>query len=1388
MREGQLLATLEDRDLVAAAQESKQLYMQAQATYETTKAATMPDDLVKARTDAQSAREGLDAARTLYDNRVSLLRQGAIAQKLVDDAKVALVQAQSQEATAAQHLQSLQTVGRPEQLKSAAAQMEAAKAHYESAAAQVSYSEVRSPISGVVADRPVNIGEMASSGSALFSIVDVSRVVARINVPVREAADIHVGRPASIATPAGALPGKVTVVSPAVDPNTTTVQVWVEAVNKGERLKPGVTAQISMDIGEIPNAIVVPATALLASDEGGEKVMIAGTDGLAHESKVKVGVRNGDDVQILSGVKAGDKVITEGGLGLDDKAKIQIAKPGEEDDKTANSRAARPTQKERPPRTRNEHHVRTSARASFRRGDVQHWTARYLKSVIFIVIALSLFGVYLALSIPIAVFPATNFPRIVVGIDNGVMPIDQMQVTVTRPIEEAVNSVPGLDHVVSVTSRGSADVDLFFNWKVDMFQTLQYVNAAVARVQPTLPSTAAINTNRLTFAAFPIMGYSMVSASLPQTRLWELATYTLKPRLNRLPGVSTVVVQGGQEPEFQITPDPEKLVESQITIPSLLDAFSKTNMIDSPGFIQRDHQLVLSLVNGQAQTPDDIGAMVAKTTSSGSPIHIRDVAAVTQSVKPVFTIVTANGKPAVLLNVFRQPDSNTVTVADEIHADIAQLSKSLPAGVTLQSFYDQSLLVSDSIKSVRDAILIGLVLAAVILVLFLRDWGTSIVAGLVIPATVALTLIVMRAFGESFNLMTLGGLAAAVGLIIDDAIVVVENIVMHRDNGQTRSEAIRLALKEIRVPLVGSTITPIVVFLPLVSVTGVTGTFFRALAITVGVALLTSLLLALSWTPALSYALIRSHRRAGTPHSEVATTGILGSLTRFYARTLHAALAHPFVLTIASLCLIAVSFFSYNSIGSDLLPAIDEGSFVLDYLMPAGASLDDTNRVLIGVENILHGIPEVESTSRRTGLQLGFSPVTEPNTGDISVMLKAKRSRSVDEVIADVRQQVNKRYPQLDTDFTQILQDQIGDLTSSPDPVEIKLFSENIPLLQQWAPRIADAIKTISAVKDIKNGIDDTVSGPAVTFNVNQSIAARSGFTTQELELDASAILDGEPATVPVIRNGRPYTLRVRFPDSTRASLESIGNTPLISGTGHTATLGSVAEITNDPGQLEIRRENLQRFVAVTARLEGVSLGTGIQLVQQKVNALHVPSAIRIAYGGLYAQQQQSFHDLLFVLAAAVILVFIVLLIEFGGFAAPIAILASAILSTSGVFLALLITGTTFNLSSFMGLIMVVGIVAKNGILLLDADQRYRSEGLSPREAMIQAGERRLRPILMTALATVAGMIPLALAFGAGSQMLQPLAIAIIGGILASMVLSLVVTPAVHYALAHKES
>jgi CzcA family heavy metal efflux pump len=1017
--------------------------------------------------------------------------------------------------------------------------------------------------------------------------------------------------------------------------------------------------------------------------------------------------------------------------------------------------------------------------------DAEHWTARHGKPIIFVIITLIAAGIYLAMGIPVSVFPSTDFPRIVIGADNGVAPIDQMLVTATKPIEEAVNSVQGLDHVKSITSRGSAEVDLYFNWNVDMFQTLELVNAAVARVQTTLPPTAKITANRLTFAAFPIMGYSLTSDRVPQTRLWEMATYEIKPRLNRVNGVSTVIVQGGQEPEVEVRPDPPKMLAAAVTVTGLLDAIRHSNLIDSPGLIEENHQLILGLVSGQAHTPEEIANIVVKTTPSGLPVRIGDFSTVSNSVKPVYTIVSANGKPAVLLNINRQPSSNTVNVASDTRAEVAAIQKTLPRGVELKPFYDQSEIVSDSIKSVRDAILIGLVLASIILVIFLRDWGTSLVAGLVIPATIAVTFIALRMLGESFDLMTLGGLAAAVGLVIDDAIVVVENIVLHRDAGESKSEAIRSALREITTPLVGSTITPIVVFLPLISITGVTGTFFRALAITVGMALLTSLALALTWTPTLSYYLIRRKPGAATGHDHT-ETGFLGKLVRVYEKALRLALGHPVILCLLGMMLIAGSYFCYNALGSDLLPGMDEGGFIIDYIMPAGSSLAETNSAIARVEEILRSVPEIETTSRRTGLQLGLAQVTEANTGDISVKLKRDRKRTGEEVIADVRSKVTEELPSLQVEFVQLLQDMIGDLTSAPEPIEIKLFSQNPDQLAQWAPKVGDEIKKIKGVVDTLNGIDNTISGPAITFKVDPLSAARAGFTPEEIELDVSAILQGEPAPTPLVLNERQYTIRVRYPEEARASVDAIRNTILISSNGKTATLGSLAALTEQPGQTEIRRENLQRDVAVTGRLEGLNLGDGIIAVKKAVAGLNLPPSIRVEYGGAYQEQQRSFHDLVIVLAMAIILVFTVLLFEFGGFAAPIAILASALLSSSGVFLALLLTRTTFNIASFMGLIMVVGIVAKNGILLLDADQRFRAAGSPPLQAMIEAGERRLRPILMTALATMAGMIPLALALGAGSQMLQPLAIAVIGGVLASMVLSLIVTPTVYYFLSER--
>src|ERR1019366_4627971 len=772
------------------------------------------------------------------------------------------------------------------------------------------------------------------------------------------------------------------------------------------------------------------------------------------------------------------------------------------------------------------------------------------------------------LSLPIAVFPATNFPRIIIGVDNGVMPIEQMEVTITRPLENAVNSVPGLEDVRSTTSRGSAEIDLFFNWSVDMVQTLQLVDSAVSRVQSTLPSTAKIETHRLDFASFPILGYSLTSDKVPQTQLWEVATYDIKPRLNRLNGVATVLVQGGQVPEFQITPDPARMLKSRVALQDILDAANHTNLIDSPGLLSRNHQLFLGLVSAQVHSPDEIGDIVIKNVND-VPVRIRDIGSVASSAAPAYTVVTANGKPAVLLSISRQPDSNTIEVANEVNGEINNLRATLPAGVDLQVFYDQSNIVRASIGSVRDAIVIGLFLSGLIIWLFLRDWGTALATGLVVPVTILVTFIVMKIMGQTFNMMTLGGLAAAGGLVIDTAIVVVENIVLHRDGGEGPLEAVSSAIKELTVPLVGSTLTPIVVFLPLISITGVTGIFFRALVIVMSVSLWTSLVLALGWTTNLGTYLIR---RGKTPEAtgadqaderDAAATlsansaepsqeeqmrrmmaaeeaslegGWFGRIIQFYERWLRRALEHPVWLAGLCVILIGVSYFCYRALGSDLLPAMDEGGFILDYVMPAGSSLQETDRVISHIEQIVRSAPEVESTSRRTGLQLGLAAVTEPNTGDIAVKLKDKRSRGIDEIISQVRAQVKKEEPALDVDFTQVLQDMISDLTGAPQPIVVKLFSPDADLLAAQAPRVADALGRIyvnnkKPVVDIEDGIENTTSGPAVVFTINPLSAAKAGFAADQLTTVAAAIVDGEPAITPVIVNDRAYTLRVRYPE-----------------------------------------------------------------------------------------------------------------------------------------------------------------------------------------------------------------------------------------------------------------
>jgi CzcA family heavy metal efflux pump len=1005
------------------------------------------------------------------------------------------------------------------------------------------------------------------------------------------------------------------------------------------------------------------------------------------------------------------------------------------------------------------------------------------RAVLVLIALLCAAGLYAAWQLPSAIFPSTDFPRIVITVDNGVVPAEQTLVSVTRPIEEAMNGIPGITRIRSVTARGSCEVNLFFDWSVDIKQSLQLVQARLSQLTAQLPPPAAIRrVDRLTFAVFPVAGYSLTSETRDPSSLRDIANLVVRPRLARLSGVAAVSVAGGQAREYQAVIDPQRLAARGVSIQQIVDAVKNSNIIASPGLIEENHQLELALVSGQALTFDELNSIVVAMVN-GAPVKLEDVATVGQGVEPQYTIVTADGRPAVLLNVDRQPDANTVTVVDELTAELKAVRPLLPKDVQVSTFYDQSLLVRESMKSVRDAILLGLLLSVVILYAFLRNWGTTFVAILVIPVTVLVTFLAMYLVGLSFDLMTLGGVAAAIGLVIDDAIVVVENIYTHLARGQDRRAAVEAAVSEITIPIIGSTVTPVVVFLPLTLLTGVTGVFFRSLALTMAVALLTSLVLALSFTPVLAERFVKAKRQhEGTDAEEEKEQGgrLLRAIIRRYEWVLGHALDSRWAVLLIMAGVLVGSYLVYRNLGSEFLPVFDEGAFVLDYIAPAGSSLGETDRMLRHVEQMLKETPEVESYSRRTGLQLGLS-ITEPNTGDFLVKLKDTRSRSTEEVESDLRSEIEKSEPALQVEFVGILSDLIGDLVSSPEPIEIKIFSEDTKALDAKAEEAEASIQKVGGVVDTNPGV--VVSGPAITFRVDPQRAAQFGVTPADVAAAVTTAMSGDTSSS-ILQQGRLINVRVIYPAELRSSLEALRSLQVRSQTGALFRLDQVAEVTYDKGQTEVNRESLRQYVPVTARLEGKDLGTAISEIQsQLAKDVKFPPGMTVEYGGIYQEQQASFRELALSLVLAIVLVFITLLIEFRSFAHPVAIVAGAVLALGGVLLGLFLTGETLNVVSLMGMIMVVGIVAKNGILMLDAVEEHLAEGDPLREALLRSGRRRFRPVLMTSLAAILGMLPLALALGAGAELLQPLAIAVIGGLAVALLLSLVVTPTIYVML-----
>ncbi len=1009
-----------------------------------------------------------------------------------------------------------------------------------------------------------------------------------------------------------------------------------------------------------------------------------------------------------------------------------------------------------------------------------HFSVRHSKGIYFIVLALCLAGVLSAIAMPSSVFPQTNFPRVVVELDNGVMPVDEMMATITRPVEEGMKDIQGVTSVRSSTGRGSGTVDVFFNWKTDMVQAELFVLTRLAQIKSTLPATATANVHRLNFSAFPIAGISLTSKTHGITELWETARYKIKPRFLRIPGVARVDLTGGSTPEIHIVADPAKMRTLGLSLSQVTDELAKTNLVASAGLHEESHALFLTLVDGRATSIRDIENL-AVAAIDNHPVRIRDFASVKLGREPVYTVVTADGENSVLVNVRSQPDGSTLTIADALKADLKALRSELPPGMKLAFFYDQSLLVRESVQSVWEAIIFGLILSIAILYLFLRNWGTTLVAATVIPVTVLVTLIAMKLLGMSFNLMTLGGIAAAIGLIIDDAIVVTEAIYSKMVSGLPRLDAIREASNEILMPLIGSTLTPVVVFIPLTYLDGVPGVFFRALAIAMAVSLLASLALAVSLTPALAALIIRvrASDEGAKPHDQ--NGFIMRAVIRLYEISVRFALKNAWV--VPGLCALVLlgSIAVYWRLQNDFLPEMDEGGFVIDYVAPPGTSLTETNRALLQVEDILKNTQEIESYSRRTGTALGFQLV-EPNEGDFMIKLKPERKRKTKEVIAGLRKTLGGSQPHFEWEFPGILSDLIGDMTSTPEPVEIKLYSPDMAFLKKHAPQIKTKILKVSGIKDAKAGLK--IAGPSIVLHVRSADAQRYGLDADSIAKTVNTALLGQTSSS-VLQGDQVVNIRVLMDPKRIRSLNALKSLTLRTPDGTSILLSQIADVREEGGELELHRDDLRQTVSITARLENRDLGSAMEEIRDLLGKDDSIPAGSIEYGGMYKQQQDSFLNLIIVMIVAVILVFTVLLLEFRTFLEPLCIVIGALLALFGTLLALWLTGTTLNIISFLGAIIGVGIVAKNGILMLDYVEVLRARGLSLEDALVGSGCRRLRPVLMTSLAAALGMLPLAYGIGSGADMLKPLAVAVIGALCISVLLSLVATPAL-YALAKK--
>ena len=1005
------------------------------------------------------------------------------------------------------------------------------------------------------------------------------------------------------------------------------------------------------------------------------------------------------------------------------------------------------------------------------------WIQSHRRSILFLLSLISIGGLTAAFHLPVSMFPAVDFPRVVVRLDAGDRPAEQMALQVTTPVEAAIRGVPGVQNVRSTTSRGSADVEARFAWGTDMPAAALQVNAAVAQILPVLPVGTTLETHRMTPTTYPIIAYSLVSDTVSLARLRDIAEYQIRPLLLGIDGVARVRVQGGAVAEYQVIADPARLQAVGLSMGDVARALSAANVLAAVGRLEDHYKLYLVVSDNRFRRLAQIGDTVLRSDARGV-VRVKDIARVRLGVAPMWQRVTADGHDAVLFSIYQQPDGNSVQIAADVRARLATFRSTLPPGVRVANWYDQSRLVVASAASVRDAILIGVVLAAAVLWLFLRNAKVMVIALLVVPAALAATVVLLQVLGMSFNIMTLGGMAAAVGLIVDDAIVMVEHIMRRqRESDLPHHERVMGAAQEFLRPLAGSSAATLVIFVPLAFLSGVTGAFFKALSATMASGLLLSFCITWLAVP------ILADRWLTEADAEAAEREgrLMAWLHRRYEALLTALFARPLWLLLGIAPLLAGGWLAYHAIGSGFMPAMDEGGFTLDYRSKPGTSLTETDRLLRQLEAIISSDPNVASYSRRTGAQLG-GDVTEANEGDLFVRLKSGPRAPIDVVMEEIRRRIEGHVPGLEIETAQLMEDMIGDLTAVPQPIEVKIFSEEPAKLFAAAHAAAALLGRIPGVVEIKDGINP--AGDAIEIHVDRLRAAREGMDPDSVTRAVAAEVQGTVVTQ-IERPPKMVGLRLWTSARRRDTDAKLADLLLRAPDGHLFPLRRVAGFVAVQGQPQIERENLRRMVAVTARLEGRDMGSAAAAVQRALDAPGaLPAGVVYEMGGMYQQQQIAFRGLMIVLGAAVALVFLLLLFLYERFRVALAILATPLLCISAVFIGLWTAGLELNISALMGMTMIVGIATEVAIFyfsefqgLTGAESAESVVAAVRRQALVQAGKNRMRPIAMTTAAAILTLLPLALAIGQGSAMQQPLAVAIVSGLIVQLPVTLLVMP-----------